>query len=197
MAATLTHNIVLVVGCGLTGAVIARELAEHGNNVIIWERRDHIGGNMYDYMDEHGILVQKYGPHTFHTNADKLFKYICRYAQWEPFKLICGAEIDGICTPSPFNFQTIDDLYAPEQAKDIKMRLTAAFGERKTATVLEVMENNDPVIKAYAELLYLKDYQPYTAKQWGLSPEQIDRSVLNRVPLRFSYNTGYFDDTYQ
>ena len=106
----------VVVGCGLTGAVIARHLAENGKKVAILERRDHIGGNMYDYIDEHGVLVQKYGPHIFHTTKKELNDYMSRFETWEPFKLVCGAYIDGKCTPTPFNFQTIDDFYAPEKA---------------------------------------------------------------------------------
>lgn len=105
----------LIVGCGLSGAVIARELAEDGYQVTILERRDHIGGNMYDYRDPYGILVHKYGPHTFHTEKAELYHYICRFSDWEEYRLTCGAEINGICTPTPFNYQTIDDFYPPER----------------------------------------------------------------------------------
>ena len=120
---------VLVVGCGLTGAVIARELAEYGKKVLIWDRRDHIGGNMFDYVDQFGILVHRYGPHTFHTNEKKLYDYICRFSEWEPFELKCGAEIDGKCTPVPFNFQTIDDFYTPVQAANSSTSYLPALQE--------------------------------------------------------------------
>lgn len=187
----------LVIGCGLSGSVIARHLAERGKKVTIWERRDHIGGNMFDYVDEHGFLVQKYGPHTFHTKHKELFDYMCRFEKWNDNKLICGAVWDGKYTPTPFNFTTIDTFYPSEQAERLKEKLTQTFAGRETATVVEVLEHPDPDIRAYAEFLFQNDYAPYTAKQWGMSPEQIDPSVLKRVPLRFSYTDGYFDDDYE
>lgn len=188
---------VLVVGCGLCGAVIARHLAEQGKRVTIWERREHIGGNMYDYIDEHGFLVQKYGPHTFHTKKKDLYDYICRFEQWQGYKLTCGAVWDGRYTPTPFNFTTIDTFYPAEQAASLRKKLRSAFAGREFATVVEVLEHPDPDIRAYAEYLFQNDYAPYTAKQWGVSPGEIDPSVLKRVPLRFSYDEGYFDDPYQ
>lgn len=187
----------LVVGCGLTGAVIARELAEEGVAVEILERRNHIGGNMYDYVDNHGFLVQKYGPHTFHTKNKSLFEYMCRFEEWEPYKLCCGAVWGGKFTPTPFNFTTIDTFYSHDEAERLKKKIVSVFKERKTATVLEVLEHPDEDIRAYALFLYNNDYAPYTAKQWGVSPEEIDATVLARVPLRFSYNTGYFDDPFE
>ena len=187
----------LVVGCGLCGAVIARHLAEQGKKVVIWERREHIGGNMYDYVDDHGFLVQKYGPHTFHTKKKELLDYMCRFEQWQEYKLTCGAVWDGKYTPTPFNFTTIDTFFPPEKAAKLKEKLKIAFEGREFATVVEVLEHPDPDIRKYAEYLFQNDYAPYTAKQWGVSPAEIDPSVLKRVPLRFSYDEGYFDDDYQ
>lgn len=187
----------LVVGAGLCGGVIARELAERGKKVALWERRDHIGGNMYDYVDEHGFLVQKYGPHTFHTNEKKLYDYMCRFEQWQDYKLTCGAVWGGKYTPTPFNFTTIDTFYPAEKAELLKEKLKKAFSGRDTATVVEVLAHPDEDIRGYAEFLFRNDYAPYTAKQWGISPTEIDPSVLKRVPLRFSYDEGYFGDDYQ
>ena len=187
----------LVVGCGLSGAVVARHLAQQGKQVTIWERRDHIGGNVYDYVDEHGFLVQKYGPHTFHTKIKHLYDYMCQYEQWEPYRLTCGAVWDGKYTPTPFNFSTIDTFYPEDKAQALKQKLTEAFAGRETATVVEVLEHPDPDIRGYAQFLFSNDYAPYTAKQWGVDPSEIDPSVLKRVPLRFSYNVGYFDDAYE
>ena len=188
---------VVVIGAGLTGSVIARHLAEQGKKVTIWERRPHIGGNMFDYKDEHGFLVQKYGPHTFHTKKKELFDYMCRFEKWQPFKLTCGAVWSGQYTPTPFNFTTIDTFYPPEKASVLKEKLSREFAGRSTATVVEVLKNPDPDIRGYAEFLFKNDYAPYTAKQWGVSPSEIDPSVLERVPLRFSYDEGYFDDDFE
>lgn len=187
----------LVVGCGLSGAVIARELAEKGYKVQILERRNHIGGNMYDHVDEYGILVHDYGPHTFHTKKKELYDYMCRYAEWDEFYLTCGAEINGKCTPTPFNFQTIDDFYSIENAKRLKAEIKKEFPGRDTATVIEVLECKNSIIHEYAQFLFDNDYSLYSAKQWGVSPSDIDPSILKRVPLRFNYNIGYFDDKFQ
>lgn len=187
----------LVIGCGLCGAVIARHLAEQGKAVVIWERRSHIAGNMFDYVDKHGFLVQKYGPHTFHTKKKELYDYMCRFEQWQDYKLTCGAVWDGKYTPTPFNFTTIDTFFSLEKAQVLKSKLKEAFDGREFATVVEVLEHPEPDIRAYAEYLFQNDYAPYTAKQWGMSPGEIDPSVLKRVPLRFSYQEGYFDDPYQ
>lgn len=187
----------LVVGCGLSGATAARLLAEKGYKVTIWERRNHIGGNMYDYYDEYGIPVHKYGPHTFHTNDEEVYRFICKYGEWEEFHIKCGAVIDGITTPTPFNFTTIDQFYGKEEAEQLKQALKEEYPHRTTVTVLEVLNSENKLVKAYGEFLFKKDYSLYTAKQWGLDPKDIDPSVLRRVPLRLGYEEGYFEDKYQ
>lgn len=188
----------VVVGSGISGAVVAREMAQHLNyNVLILERRLHVGGNMYDYMNDAGILVHKYGPHTFHTTKKDLYDYICRYSDWEEYHLKCGAVINGKYTPTPFNFQTIDDFFELSKAAKIKAAIRKAYPDQEKATVLELLEHEDSLIREYAKFLFDNDYSLYTAKQWGVSPSEIDPSVLKRVPLKFNYEEGYFDDEYQ
>ncbi|SDP06206.1 UDP-galactopyranose mutase [Selenomonas ruminantium] len=187
----------LVIGSGLTGAVIARKLVDHGHKVTIWERRSHIGGNMYDYKDEHGINVHKYGPHTFHTNDKNLYDFMLQYEKWEPYAIKCGAQIDGKFTPTPFNFSTIETFYSEKEAEELKKQIRNVFGDQTTATVVDVLSCENEIVRNYGEFLFSKDYSLYTAKQWGISPDKIDPSVLKRVPLRFSYDEGYFDDEYQ
>lgn len=187
----------IIIGAGLSGAVIARYLAEKGKKVCVWDRREHIGGNMYDYVDEHGILVHQYGPHAFHTTKEYLFKYMAQFAEWIPYKLTCMAEINGKFTPTPFNFQTIDDYYEANDGAYLKQCIKEVFGDRTTATVVEVLQCKNETVRKYAEFLFEHDYSLYTAKQWGISPRKVDPSILKRVPLRFSYENGYFDDEWQ
>lgn len=188
---------VLVIGCGLTGSVIARHLAEHGKKVTIWERRNHIGGNMYDYADKNGIMVHQYGPHVFHTNKEYLAEYMRKYASWVDFPITCQVSMLGKTTPSPFNFQTIDDYYTPDDAEALKKALLSQYPGREKVTIVELLESENPLVKQYADFLFAHDYSLYTAKQWGVSPTEIDPSVLKRVPVLLSYRDGYFDDTYQ
>jgi len=190
-------NKILIIGSGLVGCVIAREMAQLGWQVEIWERRNHIGGNLFDFIDEYGIRVQKYGPHIFHTNNPAVYEYVNKYEVWIPFHLICGAVIDGICTPTAFNLKTIDLFYTPEKANKIKEQIKLLFGNRESATVVELLDCKDEQIREYAQFLFDKDYSLYTAKQWGMEPKDVDKSILKRVPIRFTYDEAYFSDIYQ
>lgn len=149
----------LIVGCGLCGAVIVRELAEQEKRIEIWERQGHIGGNMYDYTDEYGFLVRKYGSHTFHTKKKELYHYMYHFEQWQEYKLTCGAVWEGKYTPTPFNFITIDIFFPAEKAAALKQKLSRAFAGREFATVVEVLEHPAPEIRAYAEYLFQNDYE--------------------------------------
>ena len=187
-----------VIGCGLTGCVIARYLAEEKNKkVLILERRNHIGGNMYDYIDDNGVRVHQYGPHVFHTYTTELMEFMEKYSQWNDFPITCQVYMKDKFTPSPFNYQTIDDYYSTEDAKHLKEEIEKEYPGRDKATIVELLESKNPVVKEYADFLFESDYSLYTAKQWGISPSEIDPSVLKRVPVLFTYKDGYFDDTYQ
>lgn len=193
----MNHYDVVIVGCGICGSTIARVLAEKNKKVVILERRDHIGGNMYDEKDAHGVWIHRYGPHTFHTSDNQLMDFITKYSQWYEYHLTCGAVMNGICVPTPFNFSTIDAFYSPVRADELKKALLCAYPNRKTVPITELMKTNDPLIREYALFLFQNDFSLYTSKQWGISPEQVDPSVLERVPVRLNYDIGYFEDQYQ
>lgn len=189
----------IIVGCGFSGALIAHLAAKRSKKrVLILERRSHIAGNMYDERDpETGILVQRYGPHSFHTDNARVFELVQELGEWEPFVLRARAQIQGRFTPSPFNFQTVEDYFPPPKALEIKTHLVQEFSYRPKVTILELLQSGDPIVAEYADFLFCQDYRPYTAKQWGIAPEELDISVLQRVPVRLSYIDQYFDDRYQ
>ena len=187
----------IVIGAGFCGGVIARKLSEQGKKVLIFERRKHIAGNMYDEVDSNGILVQRYGPHIFHAKRKEVYEFIIKYGTWVDYLHQPAVELNGIITPSPANYTTIDLLYKNEEAKTLKTHLETRYSGQKTVTILELLDCDDKVIKEYAEKLYELNYLPYTAKQWGIPLEEVDPSVLKRVPIRLDYTAGYFDDEFQ
>lgn len=185
-----------IVGSGIVGAVLAAELAKKGNTVQVLERRAHAGGNVYDYDDEYDIHVHHYGPHIFHTNDDEVYRYVSDNCELKDFNLVCGSVMDGKCVPTSFDFSSVDTFF-PEEAEEIKAHIKAEFGDRASATVLEMLESQDSYVRRFADFLYEKDYKPYTAKQWGIDPEKVDRQIFKRVPILFSYGSKYFSDKYQ
>lgn len=189
----------IIVGSGFTGSTIAYLAAvKHQMKTLIIEQRKQVSGNMYDEVDkETGILIQKYGPHTFHTNHEEVYSFVTELGKWKPYTLKVGAMIRGKCTPMPFNFETIDMFFSIAQADEIKTALVTEYQYAKKATIVELLQHKNPIIRQYAEFLFENDYKPYSSKQWGISPDELDISVLKRVPVRLSYIDQYFDDKYE
>lgn len=186
----------IIIGSGLSGCVAARKLADNGKKILVVERKKHGGGNLFDEKNEDGILIQRYGPHTFHTNNDYVIEFITKFAEFVSYEMKCEVKIDDVITPSPFNFKTIDQFYSQEEAIKLKNKLIKAY-PNGLATVVELLESNDEDIKKYAQMLFDKDYSLYTSKQWGISPSEVDPSVLKRVPVEFSYYDRYFHDKFE
>lgn len=187
----------IIAGTGLSGSVFARMVAEQGHQVLMLEKRNHIAGNAYDERDKTGILIHKYGPHIFHTNNEEVFRFVNRFSEWIPFKLQCEVEMCGKSTPSPFNFRTIDQFYEQEQAEQLKRTLRQIYPNQAVVTIVELMNSDNELVREYAQMLFKNDYSLYTAKQWGISPDKIDVSVLKRVPVRLDYESMYFTDKYE
>ena len=108
----------LITGAGFAGSVLAERLANTGKKVLIIDKRNHIGGNTYDYFDESGILVHKYGPHIFHTNSKDVFDYLSKFTEWRPYEHHVLASVDGQLVPVPINQNTINTLYGLQLSCD-------------------------------------------------------------------------------
>lgn len=188
----------LIIGCGLTGMVIARELAENDYKVLIIEKRNHIGGNMYDYIDHNGLLVQKYGPHVFFTDNENIEKYVTKFIPVEKFYPECRTYISGEAIPMPFNFNSIDIIYPDKNyAAKLKEELEGEFGINSIVSVLDVINSKNDMIHDYGMYMYENEYKKYTAKQWNKNIDEIEPSVFMRVPVYISEKKPYLKEKYQ
>jgi UDP-galactopyranose mutase len=184
----------LVVGAGFAGSVMAERLAEEaGKNVLIIDKRNHVGGNAYDHFDDAGVLVHKYGPHIFHTNSRDVFEYLSRFTEWRPYQHRVQAWVDGQLLPIPINLETINRMYG--------CKLTAfelpAFFEKLAEKGRAVKTSEDVIVSKVGRELYEKFFRNYTRKQWDLDPSELDAAVTARVPVRTNNDDRYFTDTYQ
>ena len=185
----------LVVGAGFAGSVIAERLASQRNaKVLVIDRRNHVGGNAYDRYDSAGILIHQYGPHIFHTNSEKIYRYLSQFTQWRPYEHRVLAHVDEQLLPIPINRTTINKLYRLSLATEDEVEQFLAA----RATPIETIRTSEDVVLArVGRDLYEKFFRGYTSKQWGLSPQELDKSVTARVPTRANTDDRYFSDTYQ
>lgn len=189
---------VIVIGAGFAGSVIAERFAsDAGKRVLVLEKRAHIGGNMYDYIDENGVRRHEYGPHILHTNSKEVIDYLSCFTEWYPYQHRVLGHINGVVAPIPFNLTTIEKSFAPEKAERLKALLIETYGMEKKVPILQLRANPNPEINELAEYIYEHVFKYYTMKQWGQTPEEIDPAVTGRVPVHISYDDRYFQDTYQ
>lgn len=185
----------LVVGAGFSGSVIAERISSvlH-KRVMVVDKRDHIGGNAYDYHNSEGILVHKYGPHWFHTKDRKVFDYLSMFTEWRYHYHRVKTYVDGLLLPFPINMDTINKLYGMnlQSPKEV---------QRYLDSVKEKIENpqnaEEMVISLVGRDLYDKFYRNYTKKQWDLEPKELSASITARIPVRTNRDDRYFSDTYQ
>ena len=187
----------LVIGCGLSGAVIARLLAEKGEDVLIIDKKKHIAGNIYDYIDENGICIHKYGSHIFHTNNKKVWEFVKRFTDFNTYMHKVIAIIDGIETTIPFNINTLYDVFPKSLAGRLETKLLKEFEYNTKVPILKFQEQKDEDLKFLSNYVYEKVFLHYTAKQWGKKPNEIDSAVTARVPVYISKDSRYFQDKYQ
>ena len=188
----------IVVGSGFAGATIAERVANELNKkVLVIDKRDNIGGNMYDYVDENGILIHKYGPHLFHTNLKNVYDYLMNFGEWFNYEHRVLGMVNNHLVPIPFNITSIKESFDSDKATKLIEKLKKEFGTDKKIPILELRKSKDTEINELAEYIYKYVFLYYTMKQWGQTPEEIDPNVTNRVPVYISLDDRYFQDTYQ
>ncbi|WP_127158848.1 UDP-galactopyranose mutase [Xanthomonas arboricola] len=185
----------LIIGAGFAGSVLAERLAAGlGKRVLVVDRRPHIGGNAYDFHDDAGVLIHRYGPHIFHTNAQRIVDYLSNFTQWRPYEHRVLAQAGEQQVPIPINMTTLNRLYGLQLTTEEE---AAAFLASRAEPVADIQTSEDVVINQVGRELYETFFQGYTRKQWGLDPSQLDKSVTSRVPTRTNDDDRYFTDTFQ
>src|SRR5256885_9736677 len=149
----------LIVGAGYAGSVLAERLARgSGKQVLLVDRRPHIGGNAYDHYDDAGILVHKYGPHIFHTNSKEVFDYLSRFTEWRQYQHKVLASVDGQLVPIPINLDTINKLYGLNLNSFQMDEFLATRAEAKQ----QISTSDDVVVNKVGRELYEKGFRGYT-----------------------------------
>lgn len=187
----------IIVGAGITGITAAEQLANvYDKKVLLIDKNDHIGGNCYDYYDESGILVHKYGPHIFHTNNEEVYSYLSLFTTWNVYnhKLVCN--INNTVIPVPFNLISIDKTMQDDNQK-ITTALLTEYIVNDTLPLDKLKESKNPDIQKLVSYVNENIYTPYVKKIYGVDPEKICEIDGVNINITISYDCRYYQDKYQ
>ncbi|MXN44521.1 UDP-galactopyranose mutase [Shinella kummerowiae] len=186
---------ILIVGAGLSGAVIGRELAQEGYKVEIIDSRSHIAGNCHTERDEAtGVMVHIYGPHIFHTDDTEVWDYVNGFTTFMPYKNRVKTTSGGQVYSLPVNLHTINQFFGktfrPDEARTF-------LEDQADKTITDPQTFEEQALRFVGNDLYEAFFKGYTQKQWGCSPTALPASILKRLPVRFNYDDNYFFHKYQ
>lgn len=186
---------IIIVGAGPSGATLARKFAEIGKKVIVVDRRDHIGGNTYDYVNEYGIRVAKYGAHIYHDSDEETWEFVSRFTEWLPYQHKVRSVVDGETVPVPANLDTFNAIsgYKFASGDELSEWILRQFPEIKTPKNSE----ESALKRLGSRTVYEKMFKNYTFKQWDKYPSELEASVMDRIPVRLDRNDRYFNDKYE
>ena len=183
---------VVIVGSGLAGVVFAQKFAEINKRVLIIEKRDHFGGNLYDYHNNEAILLHKYGPHIFRTDKKEIWDYLEQFSKWHYYQHQVVANIKGFEVPFPINLDTYNML------TNENLSQTQFVEKLKSFKFTDDPKNaEEAVINQVGVYLYETFFKHYTIKQWGKHPTELHTSTVARVPVRTDKENRYFYHKYQ
>lgn len=185
---------ILIVGAGLSGAVIARELAEVGISSLVIDRRSHVAGNCHTARAEDcGVLEHCYGPHIFHTSDFDTWQYIQRFGEIVPFTHRVKASTSRGFFGLPINLNTINQFFGTKLKPD---KAEIFLKDQADRSIVHPNNFEEQALKSVGRDLYETFYYGYTRKQWGCEPRELPASIFRRIPLRYNYNEQYYPDTY-
>jgi UDP-galactopyranose mutase len=186
---------IVIVGAGISGATLAERYAvEQGAQVLVLEKRDHIGGNCYDFYNSDGILVSKYGAHLFHTNYEDVWQYVSRFSGWYAYEHRVLSKVGDKLVPVPVNMTTVNELFDLGIAKEEEMM---AWLEQERRDIGNPQNSEESALSRVGPRLYELMFKHYTKKQWDMWPAELDESVMNRIPVRSNLDDRYFTDVHQ
>ncbi len=183
----------LVVGAGLFGAVFAHEANKKGKKVLVIDKRNHLGGNVYTEEIE-GIQVHKYGAHIFHTSNKEVWDYVNTFAEFNRYTNEPVANFKGEMYNLPFNMNTFSKMWGVKTPDEAKAKIDEQI---KAAGIVEPENLEEQAIKMVGTDIYEKLVKGYTAKQWGRDCKDLPAFIIKRLPVRFVYDNNYFNDKYQ
>jgi UDP-galactopyranose mutase len=184
-----------VAGAGWSGAVVARQLAEAGHRVEVFDPRPHVAGNCHTERHPTGVLVHRYGPHIFHTASDRVWDYVRRFGTFRPYVHQVRATVKGHVYALPVNLLTINQFFGTDldaEAARCFVAARCAPGSPEGARTFEELAH-----RTIGPELYDAFFAGYTRKQWGIHPAELPASVFARLPVRFTSETAYFDHPHQ
>lgn len=193
-SSTAANGPVLIIGAGLSGAVIARQLAEAGQPSHVIEARDHVAGNCHTARDaDTGVLHHIYGPHIFHTGDSGVWDYVNRFATFMEYRHRVMTTVGNAVYSMPINLLTINQFFdktmSPAQAAEFVAGLASGQGDPQNF--------EEQALAMVGRDIYAAFFEGYTTKQWGVSPTALPASILKRLPLRFNYDDSYFAHPHQ
>jgi UDP-galactopyranose mutase len=184
---------ILIIGAGPSGLTFARVMADQGHQVVIFEERNHIGGNCHDEYDEHGVLIHRYGPHYFRTNSLELMNWLSTFTQWLPASYIVRSSLEGKLYPFPISLATLTQLKGQLFSENLmKDYLNTQCLKYKTPE-----NSEEQCLNLVGQELYELFFKNYTLKQWGIHPKELGASITARIPLRMDFNDRYVNEKYQ
>ncbi len=190
-----TKNL-LMVGAGLSGAVIGRELAKAGHNITIVDARDHVAGNCHTERDaETGVNVHVYGPHIFHTDDMQVWDYVNGFATFMPYKNRVKTTFKGQVFSLPINLHTINQFFGRAMRPDEAFEFITTTQADRSISDPQTFE--EQALRFVGRDLYEAFFKGYTVKQWGCAPSALPASILKRLPVRFNYDDNYFFHRFQ